>query len=67
MRPLGSGEKKLKDILIDKKIPLARRDELPLVISGGKIVWAAGVAVSEEYKVTAETERTITFTFERKN
>lgn len=64
MRPLGTGEKKLKDILIDKKIPLSLRDRLPLVISEGKIVWMAGIAVSEEFKVTAETKRIAHLTFE---
>ena len=65
MRPLGTGEKKVKDILIDKKIPRDLRDNLPLVVCNGKIVWLAGVALSDEFKVTAETKRIARLTFER--
>lgn len=64
MRPLGAGEKKIKDILIDKKIPQSLREELPLVISGSKIVWLANVAVSEEFKVTEETKNIVLFSYE---
>jgi tRNA(Ile)-lysidine synthase len=51
--PLGApGSKKLKDFLIDRKVPVAQRDQLPLVVWNGEIVWVAGVEVSEHFKVT---------------
>jgi len=51
--PLGLAQpKKLKDFLIDRKIPAERRDRLPLLVWNGEIVWIAGVEVSERFKVT---------------
>ena len=51
--PLNSpAPKKLKDFLIDRKIPLEVRDRLPLLIWNGEIVWVAGVEISERFKVT---------------
>jgi tRNA(Ile)-lysidine synthase len=54
-RPLGMAhDKKLKDLLIDRKIAAASRDRIPLIVWQGTIVWVAGVEVSELFKVTAE-------------
>lgn len=39
---LPMGSKKLKDFLIDSRIPRQDRDALWLVLSGGKILWLAG-------------------------
>ncbi|HEY2324294.1 MAG TPA: tRNA lysidine(34) synthetase TilS, partial [Thermoanaerobaculia bacterium] len=53
--PLGApGSKKLKDFLIDRKIPLEQRDRLPLLVWSGEIVWIAGVEISERFKVRDE-------------
>jgi tRNA(Ile)-lysidine synthase len=52
-QPLGfPHEKKLKDVLIDRKIAASVRDRVPLLIWNGAIVWVAGVEVSEKFKVT---------------
>src|SRR5947209_12607878 len=52
-RPLGLGhEKKLKDLLIDRKVPVEDRDRIPLLIWNGEIVWVAGVEVSDSFKIT---------------
>jgi tRNA(Ile)-lysidine synthase len=54
-RPLGmSHDKKLKDLLIDRKIAATLRDRIPLVVWHGTIVWVAGVEVSDLFKVTGE-------------
>jgi tRNA(Ile)-lysidine synthase len=54
-QPLGMRrEKKLKDFLIDRKIPSEFRDRIPLVLWRGKIVLLAGVEVSEAFKITGE-------------
>jgi len=51
-RPLGLGhEKKLKDLLIDRKIPVEERDRIPLLIWNGEIVWVAGVEISDSFKI----------------
>jgi tRNA(Ile)-lysidine synthase len=52
-QPLGmSSDKKLKDFLIDRKIPVEVRDSLPLLVWNNHIVWVGGVEVSERFKVT---------------
>jgi tRNA(Ile)-lysidine synthase len=52
-RPLGlPAEKKLNEFLIDRKIPREAREQIPLLVWNGKVVWVAGVAVSDEFKVT---------------
>lgn len=56
LHPLGApGSKKLKDILIDRKIEASERDSLPLLTADGEIVWVAGVALSENFRVTADS------------
>ena len=43
-----NGKKKVKDIFIDKKISLARRDTWPIVAdSEGKILWIPGLKKSK--------------------
>lgn len=42
--PLGmSGHKKLKDLFIDRKIPLRTRRQVPLLVAGETILWVCGV------------------------
>jgi tRNA(Ile)-lysidine synthase len=56
LQPLGSiYTKKLKDFLIDAKIPRAVRDRLPLVVTSMGIAWVAGVRPAEWAKVTPTT------------
>ena len=53
--PLGApGERLLSDVLIDKKIPREERDR-PLLCAGDKVLYAAGLGVSELAKVRADT------------
>jgi tRNA(Ile)-lysidine synthase len=50
MRPLGlGGTKSLQDLFTDRKVPRSLRHALPVVTANGRIVWIAGVAVSEEF------------------
>ncbi len=53
--PYGGGTKKLKKYLIDKKIPGRKRDFLPLVCSGNKVLAICGVEISEEIKIDENT------------
>jgi tRNA(Ile)-lysidine synthase len=53
-QPLGMpNAKKLKDFLIDRKIPAETRDRIPLLLWNDEIVWVAGIEVAERFKVTA--------------
>lgn len=48
MVPFGmSGRKKVKDIFIDRKIPLAERSHTPLLLCGDELIWVAGVCAAE--------------------
>jgi tRNA(Ile)-lysidine synthase len=60
IRPLGlNGSKSLQDIFTDRKIPRSLRRTLPVVESNGEIVWVAGVAMSEEHKITPATTKAV--------
>jgi tRNA(Ile)-lysidine synthase len=53
--PLGmTGRRKLKELLIDRKIAAEERDRLLLVLWEGEIVWVAGVALAERFRVRDE-------------
>jgi tRNA(Ile)-lysidine synthase len=54
--PLGApGQKKLKEIMRAKGIPLSERERPPVFLSGDKIVWILGLPVSEKFKVEEGT------------
>src|SRR5262249_6096176 len=53
-RPLGlGGRKKLQDYFVDRKVGRDERDRVPLVVDGqGRIIWVAGHAIDEDFRVT---------------
>ncbi len=51
------GRKKLKDYLIDQKVPRGKREELLLLAEGSHVLWVFGMRISEAYKVTEKTRR----------
>jgi tRNA(Ile)-lysidine synthase len=60
MRPVGlGGSKSLQDLFTDRKVPRSLRHTLPVVTSGGRIAWIAGVAVSEEFAARPGAERAL--------
>ena len=66
MRPLGmKGSRKLSDLLIDAKVPRRERPLTPVVRDGHRIVWLAGVRMSEEYRLGTGTARAVRLTWER--
>lgn len=49
--PIGMiSEKKVKDILINEKVPKEKRDTIPLIVYNEEIVWIAGIKGNEKYK-----------------
>ena len=54
----SSGKKSLKKYLIDRKIPLALRDQLPLVAMGNEVLAIFGVEIGDSLKITKETQNT---------
>ena len=61
VRPFGlEADKKVKEILIDRKVPQEERWGRPVVCDvGGRIVWIPGVLRSSDAPVTPQTRRTI--------
>ena len=58
--PLGApGKTKLKDFFIDRKIPRQERDQIPLVLAGGVIVWVAGKQISHYCRITDRTRKAL--------
>jgi tRNA(Ile)-lysidine synthase len=56
MRPLGvAGTRKLQDILVDLRVPAARRPRVPLVVCGDTILWVCGLLSSGQGRITAKT------------
>ncbi|MGH4050292.1 MAG: tRNA lysidine(34) synthetase TilS [Clostridium sp.] len=55
--PLGmTGNKKIKDLFIDLKIPKSKRNKIPLICFGNDISWVVGYRVSEKFKVSKDTK-----------
>lgn len=52
----GGGTKKLKDYLIEKKIPQRERDDILLLCKGEKVVIICGIEISDAVKVDKDTE-----------
>ena len=52
----GSGEKKLKDYLIDKKVPQENREQIPMLATGNEIYCVLGYEISDKIKVTDKTK-----------
>lgn len=67
IKPIGaSGRKKLQDLLIDRKVPRGERERVPVVVDGnGHLVWVVGVAMADEFRVTAPELEVVVFTAER--
>jgi tRNA(Ile)-lysidine synthase len=63
-RPVGlGGQKKLQDYFVDRKVPRAERDSVPLVVDGAdRIVWVAGFGLDEAFRVTDRTQEVIILT-----
>lgn len=66
-RPLGlGGEKKVKESLIEAKVPRECRNSLPLVVDGlGRVVWLAGLRLDDRFRITAGTKRVLHLSYHR--
>jgi tRNA(Ile)-lysidine synthase len=62
-QPFGAaGERRLKTLLIDARVPRWERDGWPLVEAGGTIVWVSGLRRSAAAPVTPATRRIMELT-----
>lgn len=63
LRPLGlDGTKKLKDVLIDNKVPRGERDLVPLVCDSRGILVVVGNGIAHRARVTPQTEQILKIT-----
>ena len=65
IRPLGMvHEKKIKDIFIDKHIPRAVRDAIPLFFSPSHCLWLSGIALDDRARLTRNTQHILRLSVE---
>jgi tRNA(Ile)-lysidine synthase len=55
IHPLGgSGSRRLKEVLIDRRVPRHVRERLPLLVVGERIAWAPGVTIDQRFRLAGE-------------
>ncbi|MFN8356862.1 MAG: tRNA lysidine(34) synthetase TilS [Spirosomataceae bacterium] len=54
---LGGKQKKISDLLIDKKIPLNLKPRIRVLCSKGQIVWVMGLRADERFKISSSTQQ----------
>ena len=55
IHPLGAdGSRKLKELLIDRRVPRRDRDRLPLICVGERIAWVPGVTIDHSFRIAGE-------------
>jgi tRNA(Ile)-lysidine synthase len=58
--PLGSpGVRKVSDFLIDRKVPRAQRDQVPILACGDRVLWVVGHRIEEGARIGPGTGRTL--------
>lgn len=59
-RPLGmTGTRKIKDYLIDQKVPREIRRKSAVIESGGTIIWLVGHRIADSVKITPGTRKVL--------
>ena len=60
----GLQHKKMKDYMIDEKIPARLRDRISLPADGEHVLWVPGYRISEYYKVDLSTGRILQISYQ---
>ena len=64
--PLGmNGKKKVSDFMIDAKIPLTQKDDIPIFESKADIFWVGGHRMDDRFKVQKTSKRVIKIEVEK--
>ncbi len=67
-QPQGmDGTKKIKEFMIDARIPRAWRDTVPLVVGKEGVAWVVGWRIAQWARVTTETREVVEVTFSRES
>jgi tRNA(Ile)-lysidine synthase len=61
--PIGMKQsKKVSDFFIGQKVPLHKKNEIPLLINGnGDVIWVGGYRPDDRYKVSDKTKKVTIF------
>lgn len=52
LHPLGSsGSRKLKEVLVDRRVPRSQRERIPLLCVGDRIAWVPGVTIDQGFRI----------------
>ena len=51
------GTKKIKDYMIDVKVPRMDRDKIPLLVCGDEILWVIGFTTNDKFKIVSQTNK----------
>ncbi|MGA7398307.1 MAG: tRNA lysidine(34) synthetase TilS [Solirubrobacterales bacterium] len=63
IQPLGmDGSKNLQDLFTDSSVPRSRRRQIPLVLSGDRIIWVAGMTVAHPFRLRPDTRSAVRIT-----
>ena len=63
IRPLGMrGSKTLQDLFTDRGVPRSDRRTLPVVLADDEVVWVAGVALSDRFRIRPQTAHVVKIT-----
>ncbi len=55
LHPLGSsGSRRLKEVLVDRRVPQAGRARIPLLCVGERIAWVPGVTIDHRFRIRTE-------------
>ncbi|MBR1552493.1 MAG: tRNA lysidine(34) synthetase TilS [Schwartzia sp.] len=60
----NGGRQKVKSLLIDRKVPHALRDRVPIFTAGGEIFWIGGIRRAAVALVSESTQRVVAFRME---
>ncbi|MDA8141100.1 MAG: tRNA lysidine(34) synthetase TilS [Desulfobacteraceae bacterium] len=59
-QPFGpQGSKKIKTFMIDEKIPVPERDQIPLLLSGDTIMWIVGIRRGQMAPLSSQTRQVL--------
>ena len=56
---VGNGNKKLKKLLIDEKVPVDKRDALYILAEGDNVLWVPGVRMGDSYRLDDSSVRVL--------
>ncbi len=58
IQPLGCHySRRLKEVLIDRRMPRTDRDRLPLLCVGERIAWVPGVTIDNDFRISSDSQQ----------